>query len=166
MIFGIGECKAAEEQLSKLLISGIFKFESLKLNSELTESQCKEIAEQYGFTTIFLNKNSDGILFQWYTFDSPPFIYEFMLSKEIPGWSLRVLGTKEFNRINVTYFHRNETLEEKLKQKGAQLFSVKIDTGVYINDDPPGHMTDKLEAYLLGVPGYYNLLDTVNNLTK
>ena len=116
MIFGIGECKAAEEKISKLMSTGIAQIESYNINHKLTVDACREIAEQQGLSVTYLKRNATGLLFQWYTFDSPPFIYELIQLTDGLDWSLNITGTKEFNRIVITYDSRKTSFQEKLDQ--------------------------------------------------
>ena len=158
MVFGFGDSKKTEEKIWKLLSSQILKFEEIGIKHVLSKSDCQTIATEFGYTISFLNTSNDGTVFQWYTFDSPPFVYEFIQSDDY--WNMNLIGTKEYNKLQIGYLSRGTTLHKKLEAKNKEIFSVERNGDAYGNNDSTiGEKTNKLALYLLSIEGYYDPYD-------
>ena len=63
------------------------------------------------------------------------------------------MGTKEYNRLVVTFANGSKTLRRKMED-GDNLFTVRIDNGVYVNEGGIGEKTVSLSQYLISLDGY------------
>jgi hypothetical protein len=152
MIFGFGENKKAERLIWDIFTPQILLFESLNFSSMQTQSDLEAISKHNNFTNIYLNTSKNGNVMQYYTFDSPPFVFEFC-QLEPNGWVLSVMGTKEYNRLVVSFANGSKTLRRKMED-GDNLFTVRIDNGVYVNEGGIGEKTISLSQYLISLDGY------------